>query len=154
MQLYVHVYGRLPTHPRQASGTIPTNARVARYLPFEWALAKVSVLVTNGGYGSVSQALSYGVPIVGAGLTQDKADVNARIAWTGAGIDLKSNQPTPQVLRDAIRSVLDQPNYRVAARKIADEFAAIDTRSELVRIISELVKGSRVRGAKTQLAAE
>ena len=65
--------------------------------------------------------------------------------------DLK---PIVKNIITAIRSVLDQTNYRVAARKIADEFAAIDTRSELVRIISELVKGSRVRGAKTQLAAE
>jgi UDP:flavonoid glycosyltransferase YjiC (YdhE family) len=30
---------------------IPANARVAQYLPFEWLLPKVDVLVTNGGYG-------------------------------------------------------------------------------------------------------
>jgi UDP:flavonoid glycosyltransferase YjiC (YdhE family) len=67
-------------------GPIPDNARLASYLPFEWVLPKVDVLVTNGGYGSVNQAMSFGIPLVTAGLTEDKADVNARVAWSGVGI--------------------------------------------------------------------
>ncbi len=95
-------------------GPIPANARVASYLPFEWALAKADVLVTNGGYGSVNQAMSFGVPLVTAGLTEDKPDVNVRVAWSGVGINLATNEPTPQALRDAVRTVLDKPDYRVA----------------------------------------
>jgi hypothetical protein len=134
-------------------GAIPTNARVARYLPFEWALAKASALVTNGGYGSVTQALSFGLPIVSAGLTQDKADVNARIAWTGVGIDLATNQPAPQALRDAVRAVLDQPTYRMHARAMADEFATYDTRSEVLHIINGVVDAHRGIAAPQRLAA-
>jgi MGT family glycosyltransferase len=119
-------------------GAIPANARVARYLPFEWILPKTNVFVTNGGYGSVNQALSYGIPIVSAGLTEDKADVNARIAWSGVGIDLATNEPAPQALREAVRAVLDQPGYRKRAASIADEFTKRDTRSEIIRIIDEV----------------
>jgi UDP:flavonoid glycosyltransferase YjiC (YdhE family) len=36
----------------------------------------LGLLVTNGGYGSVNQAMSAGIPLVTAGLTEDKADVN------------------------------------------------------------------------------
>jgi MGT family glycosyltransferase len=118
-------------------GPIPANARVASYLPFEWVLPKTDVFVTNGGYGSVNQALSHGIPIVGAGLTEDKADVNARVAWSGVGIDLATNQPTPQALREAVRSVLDKPGYRARASAIADEFARADSRSEMLRIVRE-----------------
>jgi UDP:flavonoid glycosyltransferase YjiC (YdhE family) len=96
------------------------------------------VLVTNGGYGSVNQAMSFGIPLVTAGLTEDKADVNARVAWSGVGIDLATNEPTPQALRDAIRTVLDKPNYRSRASLMADAFAEIDTRSEILRIVSEV----------------
>src|SRR6201987_6369196 len=46
-------------------GAIPSNARVASFLPFEWLLPRVDVLVTNGGYGSVNQAKSLGIPFVG-----------------------------------------------------------------------------------------
>jgi UDP:flavonoid glycosyltransferase YjiC (YdhE family) len=120
-------------------GPIPANARLAKYLPFEWALAKADVFVTNGGYGSVNQAMSFGLPIVTAGLTQDKAEVNARIAWSGVGINLATNKPAPEAVREAVRAALDKPDYRACASLMAAEYAAIDTRSEILRIISEAV---------------
>ncbi|WP_312015140.1 nucleotide disphospho-sugar-binding domain-containing protein [Bradyrhizobium lablabi] len=123
-------------------GPIPDNARLASYLPFEWLLPKVDVLVTNGGYGSVNQAMSFGIPLVTAGLTEDKADVNVRVAWSGVGINLATNNPTPQTLREAVRVVLDKPDYRLAASAMADEFKAIDTRSEILRIINQVRQGS------------
>lgn len=130
-------------------GATPSNARVASYLPFEWLLPRVDVLVTNGGYGSVNQAMSFGVPLVTAGMTEDKADVNARVAWSGVGINLATNEPTREALREAVRAVLDRPTYRLRAAQMADEFAGIDTRSEILRIISRLVadqKASRPVG--------
>jgi MGT family glycosyltransferase len=126
-------------HPIDAiPGPISGNARVASYSPFECVLPKVDVFVTNGGYGSVNQAMSFGVPLVTAGLTQDKADVNARVAWSGVGIDLATNEPTSEALREAVRTVLDKPNYRAQASLMADEFNRIDTRSEILRIVSQV----------------
>jgi MGT family glycosyltransferase len=118
-------------------GPIPDNARLADYLPFEWLLPKVDVLVTNGGYGSVNQALSFGIPIVAAGLTEDKADVNARIAWSGAGIDLKTNNPTPDSVRAAVRTVLDGRDYRRHAQRLAAEFATFDARANTLRLVRQ-----------------
>ena len=115
-------------------------------------LPRVDVLVTNGGYGSVNQALSYGIPLVTAGLTEDKADVNARVAWSGVGINLASNEPTPQALRQAVRTVFDRPDYRSRAELMADEFAGIDTRAEVLRIIGELVRSSTKTGLRPRRA--
>ena len=98
-------------------GAIPSNARLASYLPFEWLLPKVDVFVTNGGYGSVNQAMSFGIPLVTAGLTEDKAGVNARVEWSGVGINLATNEPTPEALRGAIRAVLTNPAIACALRK-------------------------------------
>jgi UDP:flavonoid glycosyltransferase YjiC (YdhE family) len=81
--------------------------------------------------------------LVTAGLTEDKADVNARVAWSGVGIDLATNEPTPQALREAIRTVLDRPTYRRQASSMADEFRGIDTRAEILRIIGELAHESK-----------
>ena len=120
-------------------GAIPSNARIASYLPFEWLLPRVDVLVTNGGYGSVNQAMSFGIPLVTAGMTEDKADVNARVAWSGVGVDLATNEPTPEALRAAVRTVLDRPAYRMRASQMADEFARIDTQSAILSIISQVV---------------
>ncbi len=134
-------------------GPVPANARVASYLPFEWALAKADVFVTNGGYGSVNQAMSFGVPLVTAGLTEDKADVNVRVAWSGVGINLATNAPTPPALRDAVRTVLDKPDYRLRAASMAADFAAIDTRSEILRIISEAVPAHKQQIRRGQSVA-
>ena len=119
-------------------GVIPENARLADYLPFEWLLPKVDVFVTNGGYGSVNQALSHGIPLVTAGMTEDKADVNARVAWSGVGIDLQTHRPAPAALRRAVRDVLDIPSYRSRAAEIAREMQAIDTRAALLKIIADV----------------
>ncbi|MCA6107806.1 glycosyltransferase [Bradyrhizobium cenepequi] len=118
-------------------GPIPANARLASYLPFEWILSKTDVFVTNGGYGSVNQAMSFGVPLVCAGLTEDKADVNARVGWSGVGINLETNTPTPEALRTAVRRVLDAQSYRARASLMAEEFARIDTRAEILRIVRQ-----------------
>jgi hypothetical protein len=42
-------------------------------------------------------------------------------------------------LREAVRTVLDKPNYRSRASLMADEFNAIDTRSEVLRILSQVL---------------
>jgi MGT family glycosyltransferase len=129
-------------------GPIPGNARLSQYLPFEWVLPKVDVFVTNGGYGSVNQAMSFGIPLVTAGLTEDKADVNARVGWSGVGINLASNEPTPQALREAVRTVLDKPDYRRRAASMAAEFGGIDTRSAVLRIVSQLSQPSKQAGLR------
>ena len=125
-------------------GPIPENARVAEYLPFEWLLPKVDVLVTNGGYGSVNQALSFGIPIIAAGLTEDKADVNVRIGWSGAGINLKTNNPTPDAIRAAVRSALDTPDYRQNAQRLAAEYSTYDAKAETLRLLGQKSVRSKV----------
>ena len=74
---------------------LPMNIFVAEYIPHDLLLPKVDVMVTNGGYGAVQRALSTGVPLVVAGNTEDKPEVAARVAWTGAGINLRTGTPTP-----------------------------------------------------------
>jgi UDP:flavonoid glycosyltransferase YjiC (YdhE family) len=39
-------------------GVIPSITRVASFLPFEWALPRAVMLVTNDGCGSINQAMS------------------------------------------------------------------------------------------------
>jgi UDP:flavonoid glycosyltransferase YjiC (YdhE family) len=118
-------------------GPLPGNVRVAQYLSFEWVLPKIDAFVTNGGYGSVNQALSFGVPIVTAGTAADRGDVSARVAWSGVGVNLATNAPTAEALRPAVRSVLDDPKFRAQAALYAEEARGIDTRSEILRILRQ-----------------
>jgi UDP:flavonoid glycosyltransferase YjiC (YdhE family) len=121
---------------------IPANARVAAFLPYEYVLPKVDLLITNGGYGTVNMALAQGVPIVSAGLTEDKEEVSAHVQWSGAGIDLRTNQANPQMVRSAARQILDSSAYSNRARELAEEFAQHDTEAELLELLEACVKAA------------
>jgi UDP:flavonoid glycosyltransferase YjiC (YdhE family) len=114
---------------------LPDNARVAAFLPYDWLMPKLDVVVTNGGYGTVNHALSLGLPLVVAGVTEDKAEVAARVAWSGSGINLATNNPTAAALRQAIDAVLDEERYRLGARSLSREFAGYDAETEVLRLL-------------------
>jgi UDP:flavonoid glycosyltransferase YjiC (YdhE family) len=121
-------------------GTIPANARIAEYLSFDWLLPKVDLVVTNGGYGTVNMALRAGVPLVVAGLADDKVEISARIAWSGAGINLGTDHPTSAALREAIMTVLDQPTFKERTARFAAEFAQYDTENEIATRIVDIAE--------------
>lgn len=127
-------------------GPIPANTRVSCFLPFRELLPRVSVLVTNGGYGSVSQALSAGVPIVSAGLTEDKAEVNARIGWSGVGLNLGTNTPTPEAVGEAVSRVLDDPGFRQRAGVVGAAFAARDAMAAILMAVDDLGRSGAIAG--------
>ncbi|MGH1570141.1 glycosyltransferase [Methylobacterium sp. P31] len=126
-------------------GPIPDNTRVASFLPFRDLLPRVSVLATNGGYGSVSQALAAGVPIVSAGLTEDKAEVNARIGWSGVGLNLGTNAPSAEALREAVSRVLDEPGFRQRAEAMRAAFAARDAMASILTAVDDLARSGSAR---------
>ncbi|HEX6872575.1 MAG TPA: nucleotide disphospho-sugar-binding domain-containing protein [Micromonosporaceae bacterium] len=121
-------------------GALPANVRTADYVPYPLLLPHVDVMVTNAGYGGVHYALSAGVPIVAAGHTGDQPEVCARIAWTGAGIWLKTPQPTPGQLREAVTQVLTDPSYRRSAVRVQHDFAAAPGAPAAVDLLTRLAE--------------
>jgi MGT family glycosyltransferase len=119
------------------------NTEVAQFLNFGKVLPYVDVLVSLGGYGTVTQALSCGVPMVLAGQGQDKPEIAARVAWTGSGIRLDTGSPSVAQLHDSVAQVLSDPAYRVRAKKLALEFADHDAALEVPRLLEALVTGRR-----------
>jgi len=61
-------------------GPLPSNARIDTFLPYDQLLPHTDVMITNGGFGGVQHALSFGVPLVVAGTTEDKPEVAGRVA--------------------------------------------------------------------------
>jgi UDP:flavonoid glycosyltransferase YjiC (YdhE family) len=136
-------------------GSAPANAHVERFLPYSELLPHVDVLVTNGGYGTVQQALAHGVPIVVAAATEEKPENAARIAWSGAGVRIRALSPAPDRIRAAVRRVLKQPRYRERAQAISREMGGYDaprTGADLLEQLADTGKpvtnlARRFRGA-------
>ncbi|HTI78678.1 MAG TPA: nucleotide disphospho-sugar-binding domain-containing protein [Mycobacterium sp.] len=123
----------------QLKVALPTNTFVAEHIPHDQLLPTVDVMVTNGGYGAVQRALSMGVPLVVAGNTEDKPEVAARVAWTGAGIDLRTGAPTAGAVRAAVRDVLNDGSYLSAARALEAAFARRCGVAEIAALVDEVI---------------
>jgi MGT family glycosyltransferase len=121
---------------------VPRNARVVPFIPFDRLLPKVSVFVTNGGYGAVNQALAAGVPVVAAGQTEDKGWVSQRLAWSGAGINLKTSRPTERQIRSAVLEALSNPSYQRAADVLGQSIARYDAGEAVTEAVYSLTSAS------------
>jgi UDP:flavonoid glycosyltransferase YjiC (YdhE family) len=124
-------------------GKLPANARIASFLSYPQLLPRTAAKVTNGGYGGVQMALSHGVPLVVAGTTEDKPEVAARVAWSGAGINLKTAAPAPASVRAAVRALLDDRRYRAAAQALQAEYARYDAITLGVELLERLASTGR-----------
>lgn len=127
--------------PAETVGALPRNARAAAYLSYDALLPRTDVFVTNGGFGGVQAALAAGVPLVVAGDTEDKPEVAARVAWSGAGIDLRTGMPEPSAVRAAVDTVIAEPSYRRNARRIAADAADHDALAEIALHLAEAEVG-------------
>lgn len=136
------------------SEPIPRNAEVTAFIPFMELLPKIDVFVTNGGFGAVNQALSMGVPLVVAGDTEDKPFVAARVAWTGAGINLSTSRPTPDQIRHAVHRVLSQPEFRANAQRLRGHYASYDARDLINRHVASLLAQKRETRSQAACSAE
>jgi MGT family glycosyltransferase len=122
---------------------LPDNVRVAEYLPYDRLLPLVDVVVTNGGYGGVQQALAHGVPIVVAGQTEDKVEVSARVGWSGAGVNLRVSTVTPAQVGGAVERVLRDPSYRAQAERIGRAMRDTDALGTLTGVLETVRAGWR-----------
>jgi MGT family glycosyltransferase len=116
----------------------PANLRMTEFVPYVDVLARTDLVVSNGGYGGVQTALAHGVPLVVSGTTEDKKEITARLAWSGAGLSLATDAPDPADLRAAIRTVLTDPSYRDRARRLRDAYARYDAASGAAAAILEV----------------
>lgn len=125
--------------PVEELGPLPQNARAAEFLPYDLLFPRLAAYVSNGGYGGLHYALEHGVPIVAAGVNEDKLETTARVAWSGAGINLRSDRPRPAAIRRAVQRVLADSRYREASGRIGAQIAASPGLAGIDAAIAELV---------------
>lgn len=123
----IHVLVAMGGRPADALPMpLPSNTHLVDFADFAYWLARAAVLVTNGGYGSVQKALTYGVPLIVAGTGEDKKETATRVAWTGCGINLKTGYATPDALLNALNTILGNELYRWRAATIQKHFDTTD----------------------------
>jgi UDP:flavonoid glycosyltransferase YjiC (YdhE family) len=136
----VLVVGTTGAKSAEDLGRLPDNARLAAFVPFGELMPHVDVLVTNGGYGGITIAMTHGVPVVASGISEDKAEVGNRVVTSGMGLSLKTARPTAEQIARSVKTVLTEPKFRQRARALQAECANYDAAQQGADLLEELAR--------------
>lgn len=140
-ELGIAVLATLPfDHPLHAAPPAPYR-RLARFAPHSLMLPRANVVVTHGGFGAVLKALSHGLPVVAVPFAGDQPEVAQRVAVAGAGLRLDPAALTPEALRAAVQTVLEDGTYRGAATRLATALRRHDGPAEAAALLEQCGAG-------------
>jgi zeaxanthin glucosyltransferase len=89
---------------------------VRDFLPQPAVLARAALAVTHGGNNSVTEALTFGVPMLVLPFSTDQFAGAAAVERNGLGAALDPNRAAATAVIDAIRDILTGPPAKAAAK--------------------------------------
>lgn len=98
-----------PNDPSQV-GDLPASWLVRGTLPQVSLLQHASLLITHAGNNSVTEALTYGVPMLALPFSTDQFDGAAAIERSVAGIGLDPNTASRPLIAGSVRGLLRSPS--------------------------------------------
>jgi UDP:flavonoid glycosyltransferase YjiC (YdhE family) len=124
-------------------GPRPANVAAAPFVPQALVLPLASAVVSHTGSGTMLGALASGLPQVCLPRGADQFANADRLRSVGAGVALLPDDVTPENLRSAVTSVLDDPAYARAAGAMQAEIAAMPSAAEVLDGLVDLARFQR-----------
>jgi MGT family glycosyltransferase len=119
----------------------PANVTLLPNAPHDAVMKEVSLVVTHGGHGTVSRALSHGLPLLVMPMGRDQGDIAARVEARGVGLTLAPTAAETEIA-DAINRLIEGPKFRAAARQLRDIIGAEIRKTGLVSELEHVVHAS------------
>jgi MGT family glycosyltransferase len=101
----------------------PDNVLVTPEVPQLDLLPRCAAVVCHGGHNTVCESLAAGLPLVLAAVRDDQPIIADQVVRAGAGVRIKFARATVPMLREAVETVLHQPDHRKAAERVQASFA-------------------------------
>ncbi|MBV9162967.1 MAG: glycosyltransferase family 1 protein [Pseudonocardiales bacterium] len=101
----------------------PEHVLVRGFVPQLDLLPYLHAVVSHAGHNTVCETLAHGVPLVVAPIRDDQPVIASQVTNADAGIRVHFGRVGAAELRNAITTVLDNPSYRAAARRVQTSFA-------------------------------
>lgn len=117
---------------------LPRNVITADYVPGTIMARRAALVVCNGGSPTVQQALSAGAPVLGLAGNMDQHLSMRSVTTAGVGLLVRSEHATPTAIAHAARRLLDEPDFRIRAKDMADRFAAHNAPAAFARAVERL----------------
>jgi UDP:flavonoid glycosyltransferase YjiC (YdhE family) len=106
-------------------GELPGNVLVEKFVPQAEVLRHVDLVVHHGGAGTMLGALAAGLPQLILPQGADQPFNAIAIERAGAGRAITNDAQTPESLAAAVGALLADGPERLAAKRLADEIAAM-----------------------------
>lgn len=103
------------------------NIYIEDFIPFEVIMPFTDVFITNGGYGSSMISIKHGIPMVTAGINEGKNEICARIDYCGLGIDLKTERPRSNSIKEAVYQILTTDIYKKNVNQVQNLLNSYNT---------------------------
>jgi UDP:flavonoid glycosyltransferase YjiC (YdhE family) len=103
-------------------------------------MAASDVVVSHGGNGTVYQALSRGVPIIGFPTIFDQEINMRRVGALGVGVGASRTRYTGASLESAVRRILGDPTYRERCQTLEARIAQMDGRRRAALHIDDFIE--------------
>jgi MGT family glycosyltransferase len=105
-------------------GPTGPHVLVRDFVPYLQLLPHLDAVVCHAGHTTTCEALAHGVPLVVAPIRDDNPVVAGQVVAAGAGIRVKFGRVRAPELRDAMLTIIEDPSYGEAARRVQASFAA------------------------------
>ncbi|MFF1778503.1 macrolide family glycosyltransferase [Streptomyces virginiae] len=110
-------------------------------------LASASVFVTNGGMGSLMEALSLGVPVVVVPQMAEQRVNAGQVEQLGVGQHLPPVQVTAQALREAVQAVADDQRIAGAVAGLRQEISQAGGAAAAADVVEKVLADTRMAAA-------
>lgn len=130
----------LPARHHQELGAVGDRTRVVEPVPLHLFLDSCAAVVHHGGTGTTLTACAFGLPQLVLPQIGNEPLWAARLVEAGVAVSCPDPelQDDPEAVRDGVARLLTTPSHTAAARKLADEMAALPSPADMVGTLEEL----------------
>ena len=114
-------------------GALPRTVRVERWINQSEVLRHAAVVVSHAGSGTCLGAWANGLPQLCLPQAADQFRNAGVVASGGSGLTIAPDGATPDAIEQAVRRLLGEEPFRVAASKIAREITEMPDPTAVVR---------------------
>lgn len=116
------------------------NIIIEDFIAFSDIMPYADVYITNGGYGGVMLGIEYQLPLVVAGVHEGKNEINARIGYFKLGINLNTEKPKAEKIRQAVVTLLKDKQYKENVTVLQKEFMQYDPANLCAGYLKEVLE--------------
>ncbi len=98
--------------------TPPENVLIQSYVPQFDVLQRAALCIHHGGMATIMDCLSLGIPMIAIPQAANQRPNTRRIAEAGLGIQLEKEAVTVESLRNSVREIMSNSEYRVRAQNM------------------------------------